>query len=554
MKIQLKAEYRGEFRETEVKEGTSIKTIADQYQQELSYRILLAKVENEYQDLNYTLERECRVELLDMRTWAASLTYQYSLCLIFLAAFRNVVGHRKVTIDNSLNQGLYIGVDRVEELDDEKTAAVEREMRRIVEEDLPIEYTEVTREEGLRIMAEDERECSIRRIRHLSPARKLKYYRLDGYLDYFYGLMVPSAGYIEYFELKRYKDGLLLRFPLSSAPKEIPAYKDQKKLYGAFKEQSRWDELLRVDFVPELNEKIESGAYKDLIMTSEALHEKKIAEIADQIVSSGKRIVLIAGPSSSGKTTFAQRLRIQMRVCGQESIYMGTDDYFVEREDTPRDENGEPNYEDLDAIDIDLFNRNMNDLLNGKEVDLPTFDFITGHKVFGKRMTRLHPHESVVIEGIHGLNEKLTSLIPKDEKFKIYISPLTQLNMDEHSRIPTTDERMLRRMVRDYQFRGHSAQMTIDEWPKVRAGEDVNIFPYSDEADVLFNSYHIYEISVLKKYAEPLLSWIGPDEPEYAEAQRMLAFLRPFSTIVDDSVIVNNSIIREFIGGSVFVQ
>ena len=233
---------------------------------------------------------------------------------------------------------------------------------------------------------------------------------------------------------------------------------------------------------------------------------------------------------------------------------MGTDDYFVEREDTPLDEKGEKDFENLDALDIDLFNRNMNDLLAGKKVDLPEFDFMTGHKVFGKRITSIDPSQPIVIEGIHGLNGKLTEFIPDGEKFKIYISPLTQLNIDMHNRIPTTDERMLRRMVRDYLYRGHSAQSTINQWPKVRAGEDKNIFPYSGEADVLFNSYHVYEISVLKKYAEPLLRKIAPDEEEYAEAVRMLKFLRFFRTIEDDSIIVNNSIIREFIGGSIFVD
>ena len=267
-----------------------------------------------------------------------------------------------------------------------------------------------------------------------------------------------------------------------------------------------------------------------------------------------KRIILIAGPSSSGKTTFARRLCIQLKVNGLNPLYMGTDDYFVERENSPLDEHGEKDYENLRALDIHLFNDNMNDLLAGKEVDLPTFDFMTGHKVFGERITSIKPVQPIVIEGIHALNEKLTEYIPKEEKFKIYISPLTQLNIDAHNRIPTTDERMLRRMVRDNLYRGHNAQSTINSWPKVRAGEDVNIFPYNSEADVLFNSYHVYEIAVLKKYAEPLLRQITPEEPEYAEAIRMLKFLRFFKTIDDDHVIVNNSIIREFIGGSIFVE
>jgi uridine kinase len=271
------------------------------------------------------------------------------------------------------------------------------------------------------------------------------------------------------------------------------------------------------------------------------------------ITQQKKRIVLICGPSSSGKTTFARRLIIQLRVNGLEPLYLGTDDYFVERTQTPVDENGEPNFEDIEALDIELFNRDMNGLLKGDEVDIPTFDFLKGTKVFGKRITRAKKGQPIIIEGIHGLNKQLTADIPDEEKFKIYISPLTQLNIDEHNRIPTTDARMLRRMVRDYQFRGHTAQSTIQAWPKVRKGEDKNIFPYNGEADVFFNSVHIYELNVLKKYAEPLLRSITREEPEYSEAVRMLKFLQYFKTIEDDSIIVNNSIIREFIGGSIFV-
>ncbi len=310
---------------------------------------------------------------------------------------------------------------------------------------------------------------------------------------------------------------------------------------------------MKISYVDDLNETIESGEYKEVIQISEALHEKKIAQIADMITEQKRRIVLISGPSSSGKTTFARRLNIQLRVNGLEPLYLGTDDYFVERSQTPKDENGEPNFEDLEALDIDLFNRDMNGLLNGEEVDIPAFDFLHGTKVFGKRITRAKKGQPIIIEGIHGLNRQLTQEIPDGEKFKIYISPLTQLNIDKHNRIPTTDARMLRRMVRDYQFRGHSAQSTIRSWPKVRQGEDKNIFPFNGQADVFFNSEHIYELAVLKKYAEPLMRSITRQEPEYSEAVRMLKFLQYFKAIEDDSIIVNNSIIREFIGGSIFV-
>lgn len=555
MRVKLRTEPRGEYENIDVMTGTSVKEIADDLADRLPYTVIAAKVDNHIEDLDFVLEEPCKVELLDIRTQAANLIYQYSLSLIYLKAVKDTLGDDvRVEIQNSLNKGLYTEIKTKEPVTEEQVQAVENRMRELVDADLPFIKTVVDRDEAIRIIKEDGRTEKLRLLSETLGIKQVKFYTLDGYRNFFYGLMAPSTGYIKYFQLMKYRRGVLLRFPHPSAPDRIPDYVDEVKLYQAFGEQTRWDALLGVNYVADLNDKIESGEYKELIQLSEALHEKKIAEIADMIKTQKKRLVLIAGPSSSGKTTFARRLCIQLRVNGLKPLYMGTDDYFVEREDTPLDEKGEKDFENLDALDIDLFNGNMNDLLAGKKVDLPEFDFMTGHKVFGKRITSIDPSQPIVIEGIHGLNGKLTEFIPDGEKFRIYISPLTQLNIDMHNRIPTTDERMLRRMVRDYLYRGHSAQSTINQWPKVRAGEDKNIFPYSGEADVLFNSYHVYEISVLKKYAEPLLRKIAPDEEEYAEAVRMLKFLRFFRTIEDDSIIVNNSIIREFIGGSIFVD
>ena len=555
MRVKLRTEPRGDYENIDVMTGTSVKEIADDLADRLPYTVIAAKVDNHIEDLDFVLEEPCKVELLDIRTQAANLIYQYSLSLIYLKAVKDTLGDDvRVEIQNSLNKGLYTEIKTKEPVTEEQVQAVENRMRELVDADLPFIKTVVDRDEAIRIIKEDGRTEKLRLLSETLGIKQVKFYTLDGYRNFFYGLMAPSTGYIKYFQLMKYRRGVLLRFPHPSAPDRIPDYVDEVKLYQAFGEQTRWDALLGVNYVADLNDKIESGEYKELIQLSAALHEKKIAEIADMIKTQKKRLVLIAGPSSSGKTTFARRLCIQLRVNGLKPLYMGTDDYFVEREDTPLDEKGEKDFENLDALDIDLFNRNMNDLLAGKKVDLPEFDFMTGHKVFGKRITSIDPSQPIVIEGIHGLNGKLTEFIPDGEKFKIYISPLTQLNIDMHNRIPTTDERMLRRMVRDYLYRGHSAQSTINQWPKVRAGEDKNIFPYSGEADVLFNSYHVYEISVLKKYAEPLLRKIAPDEEEYAEAVRMLKFLRFFRNIEDDSIIVNNSIIREFIGGSIFVD
>lgn len=554
MQIQLKTAPRGAFEEIEIKEGSTIEEIYREYESKLPYTILAAKVDNTFEDLTYELSTPCKVELLDMRTQAANLIYQYSLSLIYLKAVYDCLGDVKVEIQNSLNKGLYTEIKTEKPITAKQVHCIESRMKEIVAEDMPFVKEIVSQEEAMDILEKDGRKEKQRILRESLNLNRVKFYSLDGVRDFFYGLMVPSAGYIKFFELMKYRRGVLLRFPHPSDPNVIPEYEDERKLYQAFGEQTKWDKLLDVNYVADLNDKIENGQYKELIQLSEALHEKKIAEIADIIKKQHKRIILIAGPSSSGKTTFARRLCIQLKVNGLNPLYMGTDDYFVERENSPLDEHGEKDFENLQALDIPLFNNNMNDLLGGKEVDLPTFDFMTGHKIYGKRITSIRPDQPIVIEGIHALNEQLTEYIPKEEKFKIYISPLTQLNIDAHNRIPTTDERMLRRMVRDNLYRGHNAQSTIASWPKVRAGEDRNIFPYNGEADVLFNSYHVYEIAVLKKYAEPLLEQITPQEPEYADAVRMLKFLRFFKTIEDDSVIVNNSIIREFIGGSIFVD
>lgn len=555
MIIELKTQPREEWQNVEVEEGSTAESLYFKYKDSLPYTVLAIKAENNFYDLNYKLKKPVKLEFLDLRTQAANLIYQYSLSLLYLKAAENIWG-KEVIIDiqNSLNQGLYTEVKSVKPITEEDVKAVEIEMRRMVDEDLPIIGEIVSREGGLEILESDGRYEKKRLLREELNLKKVRFYTLEGYRDFFYGLMVPSTGYIQHFNLMKYRRGVLLRFPHPSNPNVVPPFKDQVKLYQAFGEQKKWDELLGVSYVTDLNDRIASGEYKELMQLSEALHEKKISQIADMIKTEKKRIILIAGPSSSGKTTFARRLCIQLRVNGLEPLYMGTDDYFVEREDTPLDEYGEMDFENLNSLDINLFNENMNGLLKGEVVDIPIFDFMTGKKIFGKRTTSIKSNQPIIIEGIHALNENLTPYIPKDEKFKIYISPLTQLNIDPHNRVPTTDERMLRRMVRDSQFRGHNAKSTIGAWPKVRAGEDKNIFPYSNEADVLFNSYHFYEISVLKKYAEPLLKEITPDEEEYAEARRFLRFLKFFRTIEDDSVIVNNSIIREFIGGSIFVE
>ena len=561
MKIKIIID-KNNIREMDVHSDATLAEIAKEIQPERPYRILLARVNGVDRELMDTVSQvadagngETVVDFLDMTTHSADMTYQRGISMIYLKAVRDMFG-KEAVIDNTLNKGFYTKIRLGREVTDDDVRLIESRMRSIINQDMPIEREYMTIEEGIQFWKDEGYPKKAKMLEGLhDPDYKPVFYNLGGYINYFFGPMVPSAGYIEYFELRKYDErGILLRFPYHGKPDEMPEYVNDRLIYEAFSETHDWLHLLHSQYLDDFNEIIETGGIKDMVLLAEALHEKKVAEIADTITQQKKRIILIAGPSSSGKTTFARRLCIQLRVNGLQPLYMGTDDYFVNREDTPRDEDGNYNYEGLDALDVELFNNNMNDLLAGKEVDLPEFDFIEGVKRFGKRITSITETQPIVIEGIHALNDKLTSQIDPAHKYKIYISPLTQMNMDVHNRVPSTDGRMLRRMVRDYKYRGHSAAATIDLWPKVRAGENVNIFPYNNEADVLFNSNLCYETALLKKYVEPLLKEIEVGAPEYSEAQRLLDLLKFYDIIEKDDYVPNNSILREFIGGSVFTE
>lgn len=553
IQISLKIKPRSEEIQRTLEKGVALAEIVSEYQKELPYTVLAAKVNNNIEELTKRISEPSSIEFLDMRSQSGNLIYQRSVSFLYLKAIDDVIGKIPVILGNSLSKGLFTEIKTKHPITDEQIKAIEKRMWELVAEDIPFIRNMMPKEEALELLLQLGYKEKAKMLQRNAEVKEVKFYSLDGFKNFFYGLMVPSTRYIEHFELVKYRRGVILRFPHPSAPDRILEFVDETKLYQAFGEANNWGKLMGISYVGDLNEKIINGQYREIIQISEALHEKKIAQIADMIQQQKKRIILIAGPSSSGKTTFARRLCIQLKVNGLDPLYMGTDDYFVERDMTPLDQNGEPNFEDIESLDIGLFNADMNGLLKGETVDLPTFDFKDGKKIFGQRVTKAKKDQPIVIEGIHGLNKHLTEQIDSNEKFKIYISPLTSLGIDDHNRIPTTDARMLRRLVRDYQFRGKMAQGTIDEWPKVRAGEDKNIFPFNGEADVLFNSVHIYELAVLKKYADPLLKSIGENEPQYAEARRMLKFLRFFQTIEDDSIIVNNSIIREFVGGSIFV-
>ena len=494
------------------------------------------------------------IQLQDICASYGNTCYQSTLTLLYLKAIHDVMGKNvTVTIANSLSKGLFT-VIHAGNVTDDLAKEIEERMHELVEENLEIKEEYVDRDTAIELLKDAKDKKSIDLLKTTSDLKNVYVIALADEKMMTFVHALPSTSHVPFFEVRRYRNGLLLRFPHPNFPDQIPPYEEQKLLYDAFSEETQWEKLLKVSFASDLNRMIEKKESKDLIMLSEALHEKKIAMIAEQIQSAKKRIILIAGPSSSGKTTFAKRLCIQLKVIGLNPLYLGTDDYFVNRDEMIPDENGKLDFEALEAVDLHLFETQMNALLHGEKVDLPEFDFITGKKVFGKRITSIDASQPIVIEGIHGLNPQLTEGIDDSEKFKIYISPLTQINLDAHHRIPTTDARMLRRMVRDNRTRGRDGAVTISSWPSVRHGEEKYIFPFNKEADVFFNSQCVYELAVLKKYATPLLEKVQPDQAEYAEAQRMLQFLSCFASIDDDSIIANNSIIREFIGGSILVS
>lgn len=553
MKIELHTP-DGKIRHRYYSGTVRIKDIADSVQSELPYEILTARVNRHSCRLSMEIHEDCMLELLDLRSSEANMVYQASLKMLYLKAVHDVLGKDvQIVFNNSLSKGIFT-IIRKNNVTPEACARIEQRMHDLSADDFPFEEQKLSREEFTAFARAHKRLDQEHLAEYAPDLREAKLFRLLDEEEISYEELVPDTSYLKLFEVRRYKNGVLLRFPHPSKPDEVPPFAEQPLLYGAFSEATRWDRIMGVNYAADLNEMIADGEINDLVLLSEALHEKKIAEIAEMIHASGKRIVLIAGPSSSGKTTFAKRLCIQLRVAGLRPLYLGTDDYFLERDETPVGPDGKKDFEGLAALDIDLFNTQMNALLSGKKVDLPRFDFPSGKKVYGERITSIADSQPVVIEGLHCLNPALTPYIPKEQKFLIYISPLTQLNIDMHNRIPTTDARMLRRIVRDARFRNLDAAATIDMWPKVKHGEDNNIFPYNGNADVFFNSSSLYELSVLKKYAQPQLEAIDDSRPEYAEAQRLLRFLQFFRTMEDDSIIPNNSILREFIGGSVIVH
>lgn len=540
--------------EREVFEGISLQELSAEYQKNYKSAIVAAKVNNDIKELSYHLYDNCKVEFIDLTYDDGMRIYRRSLSFILIKAVNDLFPDRKVIIGHSISKGIYCEVKGDTLLTVEEVDLIKNRMQEIVASKIPFVK---------KIMSIDEAKEVFRKVGRMDRYHAIEHrekpyvtiYKCEEFEDYFYGYMVPDTGYLKYFDVKYYSPGLILMYPDKSNPEVIPKFKEQKKLFSIFKEYKNWGNILGVANVGALNDIVKEGKINEMIRVAEALHEKKIAQIADMIAfnKNKKKIVLIAGPSSSGKTTFAHRLSIQLRVNGLKPVTISLDDYFVDRELTPRDETGDYDFEALEAIDLMLFNQHLSDLISGKEVDIPIFNFHKGCREDYCRKLKITENQILIIEGIHGLNEKLTASIPKESKFKIYVSALTSMNIDDHNRIPTTDTRIIRRIVRDFQFRGCSAINTIKRWPSVRRGEEKNIFPFQEEADVMFNSALIFELGVLKTYAEPLLADIDISQPEYSEARRLIEFLTNFLPIETKEIPIN-SIIREFIGGSCFYK
>ncbi|HQA58719.1 MAG TPA: nucleoside kinase [Acetivibrio sp.] len=540
--------------EREVFEGISLLELSAEYQKNYKSAIVAAKVNNDIKELSYHLYDNCKVEFIDLTYDDGMRIYRRSLSFILIKAVNDLFPDRKVIIGHSISKGIYCEVKGDTLLTVEEVDLIKNRMQEIVASKIPFVK---------KIMSIDEAKEVFRKVGRMDRYHAIEHrekpyvtiYKCEEFEDYFYGYMVPDTGYLKYFDVKYYSPGLILKYPDKSNPEVIPKFKEQKKLFSIFKEYKNWGNILGVANVGALNDIVKEGKINEMIRVAEALHEKKIAQIADMIAfnKNKKKIVLIAGPSSSGKTTFAHRLSIQLRVNGLKPVTISLDDYFVDRELTPRDETGDYDFEALEAIDLMLFNQHLSDLISGKEVDIPIFNFHKGCREDYCRKLKITENQILIIEGIHGLNEKLTASIPKESKFKIYVSALTSMNIDDHNRIPTTDTRIIRRIVRDFQFRGCSAINTIKRWPSVRRGEEKNIFPFQEEADVMFNSALIFELGVLKTYAEPLLADIDISQPEYSEARRLIEFLTNFLPIETKEIPIN-SIIREFIGGSCFYK
>lgn len=515
-------------------------------------KYLGARIENRIYNLDKLIDDKASIEFLDNRDVDGYRIYTRTISAVFIMACKELFPGSKASIEYFLGPGLYAKLGEDYPINFKDLKAIEEKMQDIIQADYTIERKKYNIEDGLEIFRENSYAEKIRLFQSIEK-KYIDIYKIDHHYDSFHGYLAPSTGYVKEFKLKYYYPGIIILFPSKKNNYDLNTFKEQRQLARIFEDTSQWLNTLDLSYVGSLNEKIKAGNINRTIQVTEAHHEKKVAEIAD-IVYKDKdiNIIQISGPSSSGKTTFSRRLEVQMNVNGQRPITISLDDYFVDRDKTPLNKDGTPNFETVDSIDIKTLNMDLIDLLEGKSVELPKFNFISGKRENSGKIVKLDKDHPIIIEGIHGLNPKLTMMIPEKNKFKIYISALTQLNLDPHNRISTTDIRLIRRMVRDVKYRGNGPLKTFELWKGVREGEEKYIFPYQEKADIMFNSSLVYEMSVLKKHILPLLSEIDKENIHYSEARKLIKFLEYFVDIKDDTMIPSNSILREFVGGASF--
>lgn len=543
---------RGE--QKQVQEGTAYEAIVSEYQKEYGGTIAVVSVNGKIRELFKRVSRDCEVDFFTLRDDVGHKTYVRTATMLFLKGIHDVFGAeaaRKSCVEFTIGRGIYVNTFGEVPVSEKSAERIMERMGQLSEANEPFMKHSYPIDDAVALFREKGMEDKVK-LFHYRMSSSINVYEIDGYCDYYYGYMLPNAGYVRWYDVVPYKNGFMLVLPTQANPTVVEPFTESKKLFQTMENAMEWGRTAGIETVGDLNDQICNGSMSDLILVQEAEQERKIGEIAKDIAGrEGVKFVMIAGPSSSGKTSFSHRLSIQLRTLGKIPRTIALDNYFVNREQTPRDENGDYNFECLEAIDVKLFNDNMVSLLAGERVEIPAFNFKTGQREYRGDFMQLGENDILVLEGIHGLNEKMSYALPEDSKYKIYISALTTLNVDGHNRIPTTDGRLLRRMVRDACTRGASAQRTIQMWHSVRRGEEENIFPFQEEADAMFNSALIYELAMLKTFAEPLLFQIPKEAPEYYEAKRLLKFLDYFLSVPSES-LPNNSICREFVGGSCF--
>lgn len=551
MKQMLLIRCKNNKKVLKVNVGSTLSEVFSASELKMDHGPVCARVNNKVQGMHYRLYNDKDVEFLDMRSGSGSRTYTRTLFFICCKAINDLYGNVEVRIDIPVSKGYYVHVKLGRDITADDVARIRCRMQEIIDADTPIRRRMVTAEEAIRLFSE---KGDMSKVKLLKGQGKLYtvYYQIDDFIDYFYGALLTSTSEVYLFDLVGYSDGMLLRVPSREDPGQLCPMPRQQKMFDVFKEHHEWQNIIGLRTVGDLNDAVDKGFATDIINVNEALQEKKIARIADQIAARHDvKLVLLAGPSSSGKTTTCKRLSIQLLTCGLKPLQISLDDYFIDRDKTPLDANGEYDYESIHALNIDLINEQFNALFKGEEIELPRYNFQAGKSEKSGKRLKLGPNDIVVVEGIHALNPELTAQIPEQQKFRVYVSALTTILLDEHNYIPTTDNRLLRRIIRDYKYRGVSAQESIHRWPSVRAGEERWIFPYQENADAMFNSAMLYELAVIKQQAEPLLEQVPENCEEYAEAHRLLKFLRYFHAI-SYRQLAPTSLLREFLGGSSF--